>query len=67
MGKTGNCLKYLKRERIEKEGRGNKDLKKARQARSRGECLKKGVEPSFRLGIDQKLKNKNENLLVRKK
>ena len=48
----GNCLKYLIRRWNRKEGRGNKDFKKGRQAGSRGECLKKmgeggrgGLEP----------------------
>ena len=38
-----NCLKYLKRERNRKEGRGNKDLKKKRRGKlSRGvSALKK--------------------------
>ena len=40
----GNCLKYLIRRWNRKEGRGNKDFKKGRQAGSRGECLR-GVEP----------------------
>ena len=37
----GNCLKYLKMGWSRKEGRGNKDFKKGRQAGSRGGCLKK--------------------------
>ena len=38
----GNCVKYLKRGCNRKEGKGNKDFKRGRQARSRGGCLKKG-------------------------
>ena len=40
--RVGDCLKYLKRGWNKKEGRGNKDFKKGRQAGSRGGCLKKG-------------------------
>ena len=39
----GNCLKYLKWGWNRKEGKGNKDFKKRRQAGSRGRCLKLGV------------------------
>ena len=38
----GNCLKYLKGGFDRKEGRGNKDFKKAGQAGSRGQALKRG-------------------------
>ena len=40
--RVGDCLKYLKMGWNEKEGRGNKDFKKRRQAGSRDGCLKKG-------------------------
>ena len=38
----GNYLKYLKRGWNRKQGRGNKDCKRRRQAGSRGGCIKKG-------------------------
>ena len=37
-----NYLKCLKRGWNKKEGRGNKDCKRGRQAGSRGGCIKKG-------------------------
>ena len=36
----GNSLKYFKRGRNRKQGRGNTDFKKGKQAGSRGGCLK---------------------------
>ena len=40
-GGGGDCQKYLKRAWNRKQGRGNKDFKKGRQAGSMGGCLKK--------------------------
>ena len=48
----GNCLKYLKRGRNRKEGRGKQKFEKGGKAGSRGGALKRwGLEPPYKLWV----------------